>query len=426
MNWLSEDGRPCRPGEIIAYCNLAVQGDTRGSVFAKEAVLQVAFASPAGGRLHRRPGLSGGGFLDVIGAADWRDDETIGEIEADSDADDAGGDMPLLMLAGQRMGWAVDVDTGLLPGWHLAARAWWEHGDGHRRTLLNLGVCDAAGPIRGDDSGFVELFQGATFPAHVTDLTDHPAAPCAPVLLDGHGRSRTAFEALALDLQRALADFPEPPTAADWMFAGALLAQLAESPLTRTFDILTRNGLARSEPPRAILLSSCAEPRTIRRHRKLGYRLHIMRHDLDAAGPAIRAWLASAFDAVPRTLDDIAADYRRLIDTAPMQTGTRFLILNRMSTSGREDIASYTAFDEPMGAILANIAAKEINLMLHDLAREKKVAVVDVDAMAAEIGGAAHLPDGVHQSGALQDLVRGEILDILASVGPAGDLRSVG
>lgn len=425
VNWLCEDGRACRAGEVIAYCNLAVQGDVRGA-FAKESVLQVALASPVAGRLRKRSDISGGGFLDVIGAADWRDDETIGEIEADSGADDAGGDMPLLMLAGQRMSWAVDVDTGLLPGWHLATRAWWDHGGGGRRTLLNLGVCDAVGAIRGDRSGFIELFESADFPAHVTDVTDHPLAPCAAVLLDGHSRSRTALEALTLDLQRALADSPETPTAADWVFAGALLAQLAESPLNRTFDVLTRNGLERSEPPRAILLSSCAEPRSIRRHKKLGYRLHIMRHDLDATGPAIRAWLASAFDAVPRSLDDVASDYRRLIDTVGAQFRARFLILNRMSTSGREDIASYVAFDEPMGAILANIAAKETNLMLHDLAREKNVAIVDVDAMAAEIGGAAHLPDGIHQSGELQDLVRGQILDLLAGVGPAGDQRLVG
>ncbi|HEY5288776.1 MAG TPA: hypothetical protein VIJ59_01955 [Caulobacteraceae bacterium] len=415
VNWLCEDGHLCRPREVIGFCNLAIQGGARERLFADESVVQVAFASPFGGRLRQRQGLSGGGFLDVIGAADWRPDEVIGEIETEAVHGDDACDALLLILAGQRMSWAVDVDTGLLPGWNLSARAWWASGTGSPRSLLSLGVCDATGPVRGDRSGFTELFEGAQFPAHVGYVTDHPLAPCAPVLVDGFSRTRAEFEALAADLQRGLAESSEPPTPADWFFAGALLAQLGASPMSQDFPMLTRDGVTRSGPPRAILLSSCAETRSILRHKKLGYRLHIMAHDRRAAGRAVAAWLGSAFETVSRSLDDVAADYRQLAKSVDAETGARLLILNRMSTSGREDIANYTAFDAPLGATLANIAAKEVNLMLHDLGREAKVSIVDVDAMAADIGGAAHLPDGVHQSGELQALVRGEILDVLAS-----------
>jgi hypothetical protein len=77
-----------------------------------------------------------------------------------------------------------------------------------------------------------------------------------------------------------------------------------------------------------------------------------------------------------------------------------------MSTSGYEDIVSYAPFDAPMSDTLENIAAKEMNLMLHDLAEECDASIIDVDAVAAEIGGAEHLPDGIHHSATLQALLR--------------------
>ena len=67
-----------------------------------------------------------------------------------------------------------------------------------------------------------------------------------------------------------------------------------------------------------------------------------------------------------------------------------------------------------MGETLAMVAAKEMNLMLHDLADERDIDIIDVDALAAEVGGAAHVPDGVHLSGALQALVRSEVLEVLS------------
>ncbi len=62
-----------------------------------------------------------------------------------------------------------------------------------------------------------------------------------------------------------------------------------------------------------------------------------------------------------------------------------------------------------MSETLENIASKEMNLMLHDLASECDVSIIDVDALAAELGGAQHLPDGIHHSGAMQSVLRSVI-----------------
>jgi hypothetical protein len=146
--------------------------------------------------------------------------------------------------------------------------------------------------------------------------------------------------------------------------------------------------------------------------------MHVMRHHQTAAGPAMVNWLNHAFEAVPRTTDDIKKDYIKLIDAIEKSTGARVVILNRMSTSGDEDISSYSAFDAPLRDTLANIASKELNLMLHDVAASRKAAIVDVDAIAADIGGGEHLPDGVHQSSAMQKLLREEILHFMQDLRP--------
>ena len=137
------------------------------------------------------------------------------------------------------------------------------------------------------------------------------------------------------------------------------------------------------------------------------------------AGPAVRSWLERDFEVVPRTLGDIADDYRRLVDPAGPRARTAFLVMNAMSTSGFETLHTYAAFDAPLGNALNTIRAKELNLMLHDIAREGGVSIVDNDAIAADMG-AAHLPDGVHNSGALQAELRSEILRILRARGVPG------
>ena len=150
------------------------------------------------------------------------------------------------------------------------------------------------------------------------------------------------------------------------------------------------------------------------RHRRLGYAIQVYAYNLSGAGPAIRSWLERAFEAVTRSPDDVRRDLERLIDETNARTGARFIIVNRMSSSGRETITSYAAFDAPLGETLRSVATKTTNLMLHDLAAGRPVSIVDLDALAAAHGGGRHLPDGLHQSGPLQDALRAELLGNLA------------
>ena len=274
-----------------------------------------------------------------------------------------------------------------------------------------MGICDASGIIRGNQIPFIEIFEAVPQAAQVVYVPDHPVLPCAPVLMDQLTRSQSDIHAIATDLSHALGAGADKATSGDWLFAGALLSWLERSPMRESYDVLTPAGLRRLGPPKAILLSLSAESQTILRHKKLGYRLQMLRHRQAAAGPAVRAWLASAFESVKRTIPEMRRDYRLLADAVSKNTGARLFIINRMSTSGYEDIVSYAPFDEPMSETLETIAAKDMNLMLHELSAECDISIIDADAAAAELGGAEHLPDGVHHSAAMQNLLRKRIFD---------------
>jgi hypothetical protein len=157
------------------------------------------------------------------------------------------------------------------------------------------------------------------------------------------------------------------------------------------------------------------------RHRRLGYTFHCHDYRLNDAGPAFRSWMRSSFEPVFRGVDDIRADYRALVDVIRAGSpATRILICNAMSTSGLEDLQTYVGFDEPMGDALSSVRCRDLNLMLHDLARERDIDIIDVDAIAAELGGAHAIRDGVHQNGEMQSQVRQEILRTLRTRGVPG------
>jgi hypothetical protein len=419
VRWLCEPGQMCRANQVVAYFNLSLEPDGarpgNPPPFDEDRQLQVACAVRADGRLFYDADATPGGYLSILSFTAWDPNLVLARLEVDGSSSDLGDDaghLRLLMLSARRMTALVDVHAGLLPGWSGRSRAWWAEEGETPVTLLSLGLCDLTGVVLGEEGAFVELFQAETAPSQFIFVPDHPITPSAPVLLDQIQRTPAQFHAIAVDLRTSLSRGPMP-VADDWIFAGTMLSMMQRNPIRETSDLVLPAGFKRNGPPDAVLLSLLAEPPSVLRHKTLGYRLHVLRHHMTATGPAIQHWLTNSFEAVPRTTDDIRADLEKLIDAIHKSTGARVIIFNRMSTSGDENISSYAPFDAPMSATLANIASKELNLMLHDVAEGRNVSIIDVDAIAADIGGGDHLPDGAHQSRALQEILRGEILDVL-------------
>ncbi len=422
VRWICEPGQMCRAHQVVAYFNLSVRAARPGQngpmPFAEERELQVACAPRVAGRLMYDSASAPGGYHSILGISLWDADSVLAHLEVEGASDGSGDDigrLRLLMLAGRRMTPLADVLSGLLAGWHGRSRAWWSEG-GAPTTVLSLGVCDVTGVVLGEEGAFLELFRSEAAPSQFVSIPDHPIAPAAPVLLDQLERTPAQFAAMASDMHSGFFQAAAVPNANDWMFVGTLLSMMQRCPIRETYDVMTDSGLAHSAPADALFLSLNSEPFDILRHKKLGYRLNILRHYQVAAGPAVRSWLATAFEPVRRTTGDIKKDFENLIGAVERATGAHIMILNRMSTSGDESISTYAPFDAPMSGTLANIASKELNLMLHDLAANRNVSIIDVDAIAADMGGSEHLPDGVHQSRAIQEALRHEVLHVMSGL----------
>ena len=430
IRWLREDGEFCRPGEVIAFCNIGLTPNKGSPQSAKPFVqerrdLQVAFAPRVGGRLRKSAAASYGGFIDrLYHFQRWTPDFVIGELDYATERQAADGatdeTLRLLFLTGRRVTELTEDRSGLLSGWHDRSRAWWGDDDGTHGTVISIATCEQSGIIRGERSAFLELFQAVHGPAHVAMVPDYVLVPSAPVTLEQLNRTPAQAEAIATDLIRSFQASPSVAPPGDWIFVSCLLAALQRSPLTEDYELLTRNGLRRAASINALILSLNAEARVILRHRRLGYAISLYPHRIQDTGEMIRTWLTANFEPVERTLDDVRRDLLMLVDAVRARSDMKLLVLNALSTLGHEDIPTYAPVDRPMGDIIATVRNKELNLLLHDIARERDVAIVDVDAIAADLGAAVNLPDGIHGSGRLQAEVRDEIVRILRGCGIPG------
>jgi hypothetical protein len=207
------------------------------------------------------------------------------------------------------------------------------------------------------------------------------------------------------------------------MFPGMLLAALAQSPLTDTVDVLSRGGLQRIRHPDAVVMSMSAEPALVYVHKRLGYTIAMNGFRVRELAPLSRDWLSTQFEPVLRGPVDVLRDWRELL-AAEQSQGIRFLVQNMMSHVSTDDIFDYSQFDGPLREIVVNVFRKEMNLMLHDLAAETGIDIIDIDAIAAEFGVAENVPDNFHWSGLLDREVRSEILRILSYRGVAGFTRT--
>jgi hypothetical protein len=420
VRWIHGDGDACRANEIVGWCNVRVGVPARDGLFADEARdLQVALATRVAGTLKRRADTSRGGFLDRLPELErWQAAQTIGHLDTRANGAATEDALRPMFVAGRRVVEVAEDRSGLLTGWHDRLRAWWGDGDASVSTLMGVGICDQSTLFRGDAEPFHDWFAAARGPAHVVYVPDHVLAPCAAVLVEQLGRTPDEAKAIRDDFTQSFAKLAPAP--ADWMLAASLVAALLRSPLSERLDVLGPAGVVPTRGIDALVLSLNAEQPRVWRHKSLGYALSVHNYRVKEAGPAVSAWLLREFESVRQGVDDARRDYDALIGALRERGVGAILVLNAMSTSSFEDVTTYASYEEPLAATLGSVRAKDLNLMLHDVAREHDVSIVDNDAMAAELGAARHLTDSVHGSGALHAALRADILRILRERGVAG------
>lgn len=434
IRWVVPDGHFCQPGEIIGWCKVQLVAPPsllpKQHPFASEqAQVQVAFAPRVGGRLRCSTTANRGGWHDILPVYQrWNANDVIGHLEDPSSRAPDESQLRRLFAAGRLvMSEGYESPFELLGGWYDRRRAWWgAAGPGRPTTLLCLGTCEQQGMILGEQGSFRELFAAAAGPAQVVYVPDTSLVPAASIVLAG--LQRTAVETARIT-EDAVQSFqavagaeaaPVGPGLDNWVFLHRVLAALSRSPLTDTYPVFGSDGVLSTGPADVVLLSLSSEARTILRHRKLGYPMWCHPWRLNQAQGPFRAWLRREFEPVRRTPDDIGRDLRTLIGAIQERTGALVLILNVVSTSASEDVYTYAGFDPPLADTLSSVRSKELNLMVQEVCRDRHAAVVDLDAVVADLGTAEHLPDGIHGSGLMQAAVRAEILATLQAAGVPG------
>jgi hypothetical protein len=414
FTWTCEDGQFCKAGDLIAFCKIAIVSASNTEMMlnaftGERHEFQAALVLNTNGRVFRHAQSSDGGFIDRLARwKSWVPGFVLGYLEPEQASEQP--PLRLMLGAGRRVTEHAEVRSGFLTGWHMRNRAWWADGPTVEGTLLGVGSCEISSVLVGDGAPFLDMLGLAPGFAQVVMQPDQALAPCARVTLEQMQRTPEQMQAITEAFFQEFSALSTPPGPADWIFAGVLLASLQESPLSAETHVLSQGGLQSVAAPDAVFTSVGSEPRRLFRHRRLGYIMNIHSYRIATLSPAMTAWLRENFEPLVRDADDIKADLSALIAHTRQASPMAFMIMNAMSTDGNEDIATYSPFEAPMGRTLSAIHHKELNLVLHDLARSEDVSIIDQDAIAADIGAARHLPDGTHQSGVLLSALREELL----------------
>jgi hypothetical protein len=431
LRWLVRDGQRVRPGDLLGYCQLGLlppKGGINGAPLGMERLdFGVALSAPLAGRVRLRHGMARGGMLDRLrSTAAWDADEVVAALEPEAPTAAEGAQPGLLFATGLRVHPQVGVRSGMVAGWHARRRVWWDDApDGTPpATLACLASCDIAGALAGEEHDFRELHAQVSGPAHLVLLPELMAVAAGTMALEALRRTPAELEAISGDLRRAFADGPAPAPE-DWLFAGSLLTALGRNPVALDVPLVTRTGLMQVARPDALVFSLVGDARTVLRHRRLGYAVvfHGYRLQPGRIGPATHAWLKAAFVRETRSLAQQSAELAALVEALRERIPGPIIVANQATTTARDQVHSYAAFDTPLADQVASVRNRDWALLLTDLARDARLTVLDVDAIVGEMGAAAHLPDGTHPSGALQVALRQETARLLSAAGLRGFAR---
>lgn len=425
IRWLRDDGQDFRKGDVLGYCNIALAGSAAElGAFARtdqeRLDFQVALIAHVPGRLHRASGVEHGGWHDRQELFAWHPDNVVAAITP-ADGVAGTGIEPLIgyhFVTGRRASELAEDRSGLLTGWHDRSRAWRQgaagHGTAPTGTVLGLGSCDLFNVVRGESGAFLDMLESAHGPAQIVDIPDRPLVHSARILIEQIARSQTDRDDLATVFASAIAGSSTAISPQDWIFLAMALQALSHSPTTDRYDVLTRSGVEATGPADAVILTLSSEPVARMRHRQSGFSFDCHTYRFNMLGPALREWFKAQFELVPNTVDDIRRDYLEMARLLRVDCPQRqIVVLNSMSTLSDENVVSYANYDAPLGQTLRGYRARELNAMLGDIAQEAGIAVVDVDAIGAELGGLRSIPDGMHPNGPMQEEIRAEIIAAL-------------
>ncbi len=441
LSWLNGERAEVRAREPVAVCyvKLLVADGSPKPLAEEQNDLQVVLAPTQACQIRMREGLSHGGYRDVVAGGDWR----AGEAVADCEGGASESALLPLVLMGRRGFESGEGRGSLLAGWHERVRASWEGAGGGRfGTVLALGTCEQTAVFRGDDMAFLSWFARAPGPAQVIAVGDERCVHSSAVLLqhlrrtpaEAAGITEAVYEWIGERMGHPSPEsFPgfQPdaargtlagrwPEAQEVAYALNLLAEaVGTSPILERTEVLTARGIAELTPPDAIALTLGSEIGPHYRHKRTGWIIAMHGFRIGSfVGPRIADWLRRDFEPVQRSVADVQRDLAALATEVHARTGAKLIVQNLIASTAQGRVSNYAwlgdAFDESV-AVLGN----EANLMLGDLTRSHGVAMIDSDALAAELG-VRHCPDRFHASRELVEAQRAEAHRVLRELSIPG------
>jgi hypothetical protein len=419
FRWLVPDGGPCLAGQPIAFANVACARNGEHWSRNEFRDFQVAFIPRVSGQVTWRRDLFGSGWdTRLAQEIDFGDAEPIGDIHPSIMSENP-GHLRLLWLAGRRAVEVGEARGGLLSGWHERVRGWWGEGEAPTETLLSIGTCVLGGLVLGDRRAFIELFGECPGPAHVVSYPDDVIVPSSAVLLQGLERTPAEVAQIAADVGSWMRSVSSDGVmedgrwslAQDMFFVTQTLALLSRrSSVLDTYPIVGEGGVHILGPARTVVLSVDAEIAYHLRHKTLGYVIAVHTFRFPDMSPVLKHRLKTEFERLVRSPEDVERDLTALIDRITTATGAKIVLVN--------SIASH-AFNRPRSEH-SGLGPLALNVVLADIAKKRPIAVVDVDAVAVDMGIKKHARDGIHMNGELEHEARRELVRTLRALGMRG------
>jgi hypothetical protein len=436
LKWLRGSGSSVKAREPLAVCYVRLSDSSGGErpvpLREEQNDLQVVLAPSVDCTVTYPDALSKGGYQDMVEGGEWR----AGELVAHAESSQGSEALLPLVLAGRRGFENGEGRGNLLAGWHERVRGFWVGtGTGRFGTVLSLGTCEQTAIFRGEDMAFLSWFARAPGPAQVIAVSDERCVHSAAVVLQHVRRTpaeaqaiteavyqwigerictgdATAFSAFTSDAARGTLQ-GRWPASQDVLYALHLLAEaVGTSPILERTEVITDRGITEVNPPDAVALTLGSEFSPHFRHKRTGWIIAIHGFRFGPfIGPGFAEWLRRDFEPVTRTVADSQRDLAALADEVKERTGAMLLVQNLIASTAADRVSNYAwlgdAFNESV-SVLGN----EANLMLSDLTRHHSIAMIDSDALAAELG-VRQVPDRFHASGELVEAQRSEIQRVL-------------
>jgi hypothetical protein len=271
---------------------------------------------------------------------------------------------------------------------------------------VSLGNCEHLGFFAGAAGDFAYWLGGFEGPLHVVFKPDRILVPSAAALRSALGRDDEARERMLQDFASWFPEFAHgPPTARPWLAIATLAEESLEPPVpVRHHAIVDGSGQRLECQPGLVFLSLANEFAVHLRHRELGYVISIPGFQF-AKNPELKPALLRRFDPIrptaAETRENLAAAFRRIRQV----TGAQVAVLNVTTDPSR--IFDWSQIPNPEE--VAAVRSMDLNLALWEAAEQERCWVVDVEALAIELGIRGAHPDRVHPSAALDELVRGAV-----------------